>query len=140
MVETEATTYSDRVYLSTERWQTFLQALQHASQAPCDQAAALRGVVEFLDAVPAVREAGITHPLHQLLAALPDLLRLAACWNQLTAELLASVESDVTMAAVSCAQLRAMLKFANSVAGEPVSKLLVPLAELGAEAVLEAQG
>lgn len=48
-----------------------------------------RGVVDFLDAVPAIRESGITQPLHQLLAALPDLLlRLASCWNQLTAELL----------------------------------------------------
>jgi hypothetical protein len=115
-----------------------LEALQQASRAPADQVQALRAVTEFLDSVPAVIASGVTRPLHQLVLALPDLLRLAACWNQLTEEL-ATGESDATMAETACTQLRAMLKFANSVAGEQITRLLVPLSELQAEAEIEAQ-
>jgi hypothetical protein len=133
----ETTTPAGRVYLPAERWRVLLEALQQASRAPADQVKALRAaVVDFLDAIPAVIASGVTRPLHQLLAAL--LLRLAACWNQLTEEL-ATGESEAIMAEAACAQLRAMLKFANSVAGKQITALLLPLSELQAEANLEAQ-
>lgn len=130
---------SDRIYLPAERWRALLDALQQANRSPPDQAQALRAVIGFLDAVPAVRESGITGPLHQVLASLPDLVRLGACWNQLTSELLATVGNDATMAETACAQLRAMLTFANSVAGGEITAMLLPLADLQAEAELEAQ-
>jgi hypothetical protein len=57
----------------------------------------------------------------------------------LTEELAPTGGSDVTMAEAACTQLRAMLKFANSVAGEQITALLLPLSELQAEAALEAQ-
>jgi hypothetical protein len=102
----------ERVYLPAVQWDGLLRALQHASKTPCDQAAALRGVVDFLDAVPAVREAGITHPLHQLLAALPYLLRLASRFNELLAELAEACGGpNVTILEKGGTQLGMLLRF-----------------------------
>jgi hypothetical protein len=129
----------DRVYLPAERWRALLHGLQAANGAPPDQAMALRTVIEFLDAAPPVSESGITRPLHQLLAALPDLLRLVSCWNTLAAELSAPSGADETMPEIACTQLQALLKFTNSVAGEPITALLTPVVELAAEVVHEAQ-
>jgi hypothetical protein len=69
----------------------------------------------------------VTRPLHQLLAALPDLLCLAGCWDQLAVELFASGLGDVTIAEAAHAQLRTMLMFASSFAGEQITALLLPI-------------
>lgn len=85
-----ATANVELVYLPAERCRVLLEALQAASASPSDQVAALRSVINFLDADPAVRASGTTHPLRQLLAALPDLLRIAAGWNDVIEKLAAA--------------------------------------------------
>jgi hypothetical protein len=89
---------SGRVYLPAEHWRALLEALQQANRAPPDQAEALRAVVDFLDAVPAVRESDITLPLHQRLAALPDLLCLGARYNRLQDRLATINDAEVPQA------------------------------------------
>lgn len=88
----EASTPIGHVYLPAARVLSLLQSLQRANQPPHDQAAALRSVVDFLDADPAIRESGITQPLHQLLAALPNLLRIAASRNDVIEKLASAHE------------------------------------------------
>lgn len=80
-------TPTEHVYLPAARVLGLLEALQRASHPPHNQAEAVAGVVNFLDADPAIRASGITGPLHQLLAALPDLLRIAASRNEIVEKL-----------------------------------------------------
>jgi hypothetical protein len=128
-----------RVYVPPALWRELLECLKAANlkcdaPSPADMAAsedALRAVIAFLGAVPAVRESGVIRPLEGLLAALPDLLGLAVRFKELLAEL---EEADGNPSATALekggTQLSMLVRFVEDATRGQIGATLQPTREL----------
>jgi hypothetical protein len=128
-----------RVYILATQWCDLLQRLR-AANLKCDAPPladlsasenALRSVNEFLEAVPAIRESRVIRPLQGLLAALPDLLRLAVRFNQLVDELIeANANPSATTLEKGGTQLSMLVRFVEDATSGQIGATLQPAREL----------
>jgi hypothetical protein len=128
-----------RVYIPAAFWRSLLERLATANVklAEPDLAGAeasedaARAVTEFLEAIPAVRESGITRPLQDLLAALPGLVRVADRTNNLLVELAeAATDRDATILEKGGTQLGMLVRFVEDATGGEIGATLQPAREL----------